>query len=46
MTLEESKEVLLAFIEIKIAGLYKKYCWDMITITDKRCLCGTDYRRW
>ncbi len=25
-------EILLAFIEIKIAGLYKKYCWDMITI--------------
>ena len=24
--------MLLAFIEIKIAGLYKKYCWDMITI--------------
>ena len=24
--------ILLAFIEIKIAGLYKKYCWDMITI--------------
>ena len=22
----------MAFIEIKIAGLYKKYCWDMITI--------------
>ena len=25
-------EILLAFIGIKIAGLYKKYCWDMITI--------------
>ena len=25
-------EILLAFIRIKIAGLYKKYCWDMITI--------------
>jgi len=25
-------EILLAFIEIKIAELYKKYCWDMITI--------------
>ena len=24
--------ILLAFIEIKIAGLYKKYCWDIITI--------------
>ena len=24
--------ILLAFIGIKIAGLYKKYCWDMITI--------------
>ena len=24
--------ILLAFIEIKIAGLYKKYCWNMITI--------------
>ena len=24
--------ILLAFIEIKIAGLYKKCCWDMITI--------------
>ena len=24
--------ILVAFIEIKIAGLYKKYCWDMITI--------------
>ena len=24
--------ILLAFIEIKIVGLYKKYCWDMITI--------------
>ena len=24
--------ILLAFIEIKIAGLYKKYCWDKITI--------------
>ena len=24
--------ILLAFIEIKIAGLYKKYCWVMITI--------------
>ena len=24
--------ILLAFIEIKIAGLYQKYCWDMITI--------------
>ncbi len=24
--------ILLAFIEIKIAGLYKKYCWDMITV--------------
>ena len=24
--------ILLAFIEIKIARLYKKYCWDMITI--------------
>ena len=24
--------ILLAFIEIKIAELYKKYCWDMITI--------------
>ena len=23
--------ILLAFIEIKIAGLYKKCCWDMIT---------------
>ena len=25
-------EILLAFTGIKIAGLYKKYCWDMITI--------------
>ena len=24
--------MLVAFIGIKIAGLYKKYCWDMITI--------------
>ena len=24
--------ILVAFIEIKIAELYKKYCWDMITI--------------
>ena len=24
--------ILVAFIEIKIVGLYKKYCWDMITI--------------
>ena len=24
--------ILLAFIGIKITGLYKKYCWDMITI--------------
>ncbi|MCI5493288.1 MAG: DUF6040 family protein [Lachnospiraceae bacterium] len=24
--------ILLAFIVIKIAGGYKKYCWDMITI--------------
>ena len=24
--------ILLAFTGIKIAGLYKKYCWDMITI--------------
>ena len=24
--------ILLVFIGIKIAGLYKKYCWDMITI--------------
>ena len=24
--------ILAAFIGIKIAGLYKKYCWDMITI--------------
>jgi len=24
--------ILLAFIEIKITGLYKKCCWDMITI--------------
>ena len=24
--------ILLAFIGIKIAGLYKKYCWDIITI--------------
>ena len=24
--------ILLAVIEIKIAGLYKKYCWDMITV--------------
>ena len=24
--------ILVAFIGIKIAGLYKKYCWDMITI--------------
>ena len=24
--------ILVAFIEIKIAGLYKKCCWDMITI--------------
>ena len=24
--------ILLAVIEIKIAGLYKKYCWDIITI--------------
>ena len=23
---------MLAFIGIKIAGLYKKYCWNMITI--------------
>ena len=27
-----SAGILLAFIGIKIAGLYKKYCWDMITI--------------
>mgnify|MGYP004483538757 FL=1 len=26
--------ILLAFIGIKIAGLYKKYCWDMITILE------------
>ena len=25
-------EILLAFIGIKSAELYKKYCWDMITI--------------
>jgi hypothetical protein len=25
----------LAFIGIKIVGLYKKYCWDMITIMVK-----------
>lgn len=25
-------EALVAFIGIKIAGLYKKYCWNMITI--------------
>ena len=24
--------ILVAFIGIKIAGLYKKCCWDMITI--------------
>ena len=24
--------ILVAFIEIKIAELYKKYCWDMITV--------------
>ena len=24
--------ILLAFIGVKIAGLYKKYCWDMITV--------------
>ena len=24
--------MLLAFIGIKIAGVYKKYCWDMITV--------------
>ena len=24
--------IFLAFIGIKIAGIYKKYCWDMITI--------------
>ena len=24
--------ILVVFIGIKIAGLYKKYCWDMITI--------------
>ena len=24
--------ILVAFIGIKIVGLYKKYCWDMITI--------------
>ena len=24
--------ILVAFIEIKIAELYKKCCWDMITI--------------
>ena len=24
--------ILLAFIGIKIAGIYKKYCWDMITV--------------
>ena len=24
--------ILVAFIGIKIAGLYKKYCWDMITV--------------
>ena len=24
--------IFLAFIGIKIVGLYKKYCWDMITI--------------
>ena len=24
--------ILIAFIGIKIVGLYKKYCWDMITI--------------
>ena len=24
--------ILLAFIGIKIAGLYKKYCWDMIIV--------------
>ena len=24
--------ILVAFIEIKIAGLYKKYCWDIITV--------------
>ena len=27
-----SAGILLAFIGIKIAGLYKKCCWDMITI--------------
>ena len=27
-----SAGILLAFIGIKIARLYKKYCWDMITI--------------
>ena len=24
--------ILVAFIGIKIAGLYKKYCWDIITV--------------
>ena len=24
--------ILVVFIEIKIAGLYKKYCWDIITV--------------
>ena len=28
----EGVGILLAFIEIKITGLYKKCCWDMITI--------------
>ena len=27
--------IFLAFIGIKIVGLYKKYCWDMITIMVK-----------
>ena len=24
--------ILLAFIGLKIAGLYKKYCWDILTV--------------
>ncbi len=28
--------ILLAFIEIKIAGLYKKYCWDDYHNVDTR----------
>ena len=31
--------ILLAFIGIKIAGIYKKYCWDMIIITNHVLYC-------